>query len=207
MPKVRSRWLAINFLLTMADELRRDRMAQDKPVTLGYFTVTQDARVGWTGGLLVLNNTGRPLEFQCTLPVRPSRAHEILFGPTLRAHVIAEVIGKLLLQKCRTSISLLCCDQPESLTLDSYTQAPIALIKEAAESEEGPITSDMLQGFGTVEIAQSDLYVPIEKLSVVQSMADSFQDFPDAVEPLDRIREAIFEAHSQLARQKPSQAA
>ena len=62
--------------------------SEDSKATIGYFTVVDDERNGWTGGLLVLDNAGRPIEFQCTLPVRPTRTHEILFGPTLKDHVI-----------------------------------------------------------------------------------------------------------------------
>jgi hypothetical protein len=178
-----------------------------KSKSIGYYTVSEDERTGWTGGLLILNGAGRPLEFQCTLPVRPSRAHEILYGPTLRDHLIGEVIGPLLVKKCRTPLSLLCCDQPESLALATFVDAPIALISEAAEADEGPITTDMLSGFSAVDVAGATFCVALEEVDRVNELADSFVDLPDAIEPFDRIREAIKEAHSQIARQKPPAAA
>ena len=101
--------------------------------TLGYYTVVEDQNTGWTGGLLLLNQAGRPLEFQCTLPVRPSRAHEILFGDTLREHVIAEVIGKLLIEKCRNSISMLCCDLHEGISLSRLCSFPVVLLDQSDE--------------------------------------------------------------------------
>ena len=112
-------------------------MAQQDAANIAYFTVVDDERTGWTGGLLVLNAGGRPLEFQCTLPVRPSRAHEILFGPTLRDHLVGEIIGPLLVKKCRTPIQLLCCDLPEALRIESSMDCPVALVVEAAEDHEG----------------------------------------------------------------------
>lgn len=176
-------------------------MAQAKAaVTIAYFTVIENERTGWTGGLLVLNGGGRPLEFQCTLPVRPSKAHEILYGATLRSHLIGEVIGKLLLEKVRTPLSLVCCDQPESLVLDAYCDAPVALVVEAAESDEGPITDDTLTGYGSIPLAGGNLRVAIEKLEIVQELSETFRDLPDVVEPFERIREAIREAQSQIAR-------
>ncbi|KAA5545381.1 hypothetical protein FYK55_06945 [Roseiconus nitratireducens] len=177
-----------------------------KDATLGYFTVVEDERTGWTGGLLILDRGGRPLEFQCTLPLRPTRSHEILFGPTLRAHLVAEVIGKLLIQKCRTPVTLLCCDQPEALAVEAHTAAPVALIREAAEADEGPMTGDMLSGSDCLQIAGASFFVPIERLSEVEAVAEYYGDLPDAVEPFERIREAIKEAHSQLARQRPEAA-
>ncbi|WP_372721185.1 hypothetical protein [Novipirellula sp.] len=168
--------------------------------TIGYFTVVQDDRTGWTGGLLILNRGGRPVEFQCTLPVRPSRAHEILFGTTMRDHLIGEVIGPMLVTKCRTPLSLLCCDQIESLSLNSRGEVPVALVSEAAEGDEGPITSDMLTGSSQVTLVNATLHVPLERASAVETLAKHFEDMPDAIEPFERIREAIREAQSQIAR-------
>lgn len=172
----------------------------DDAASIGYYTVTNDERTGWTGGMLVLNSGGRPLEFQCTLPVRPKRAHEILYGPTLRDHLIGEVIGPLLIKKCRTPISLLCCNQPEALQLGAVAHCPVVLVVEGAEVDEGPITDDMLTGSDVVELAGATLRVPKEHVSVVRELAARFNDLPDGVEPLERIREAIKEAQSQIAR-------
>ncbi len=169
-------------------------------VTIAYFTVIESDRTGWTGGLLVLNGGGRPLEFQCTLPVRPTKTHEILFGATLRSHLISEVIGKLLLEKVRTPLSLVCCDQPEALRLDACCSAPVALVVEAAESDEGPITDDMIAGYSMVPFTGGTLRVAMERVDEVQSLADQFGELPDVVEPFERIREAIREAQSQIAR-------
>ncbi|MCO8124266.1 hypothetical protein NHH03_21165 [Stieleria sp. TO1_6] len=185
-------------------------MPENKPettdATIGYFTVVEDERTGWTGGLLILDRGGRPLEFQCTLPVRPTRAHEILFGPTLRSHLVGQVIGKLLISKCRTPLTLLCCDQIEGLAVEAFTQSPVALIREAAEVDEGPISLDMLAGSETVEVAGATFIVPMEQRERVAGLASQYRDLPDAVEPFERIREAIKEAHSQLARQRPEAA-
>ena len=172
----------------------------DDAASIGYYTVTNEQRTGWTGGLLVLNRGGRPLEFQCTLPVRATRAHEILFGPTLRDHLIGEVIGPLLIEKCRTPISLLCCDQPEALQLSVGVGCPVALVTQAAEQEEGPITDDMMAGFGKVELAGATLRIPMDQMIRVRELVQQFGDLPDAVEPLERIREAIKEAQSQITR-------
>ncbi len=175
--------------------------------TLGYYTVVQDDHTGWTGGLLLLNRAGRPLEFQCTLPVRPTKAHEILFGPTLRDHLIGEVIGPLLVKRCRLPIAMLCCDQPEALQLETRIQVPIALVSEAAEGDEGPVTGDMLTGASSIELAGATLCVPMEVADRARDIAGRFGDLPDAVEPFERIREAIAEAHSQLARAQTARAA
>jgi hypothetical protein len=175
-------------------------MQQADEAIIAYYTVVQDERTGWTGGLLLLNSGGRPLEFQCTLPVRPSRAHSILFGPTLRDHLIGDVIGPLLVDKCRAPISMLCCDQPEALRLEQSLSVPVVLVDEAAEDDEGPIAEDALADSMTTTLAGSKIHFRVEHTDAVKDIAAKLGDFPDAVEPFERIREAIKEAHSQLAR-------
>ncbi|MEM9646060.1 MAG: hypothetical protein AAF989_13815 [Planctomycetota bacterium] len=171
-----------------------------EPVALGFYTVVECERTGWTGGLLILNEMGRPLEFRCTLPVRPSKSHEILFGPTMRAHLIGDVIANVLLKSSRTPISMMCCQQAEALAMESLVDYPVCLVRSAAEDDEGPITRDMLSGSTAIDLAGSTLMVGMEKQSEAENICRSLVNLPDAVEPFDRIRDAISEAHSQLAR-------
>jgi len=58
--------------------------AKSKPA-LGFLTVVDHPQYGLFGGYLVLTAAGRPLEFHCTAPIKPNRAQEILYGPTLHA--------------------------------------------------------------------------------------------------------------------------
>ena len=72
-------------------------MQEEKNEKLGFLTVVEDQKSGLFGGYLVLNSAGRPLEFHCTAPVKPTRAQEILYGPTLKSYLYGEQIGKTLL--------------------------------------------------------------------------------------------------------------
>ena len=174
-------------------------MAEGHQAALAYLTVEQDPRSGWTGGLLVLGPGGRPLEFQCTLPVQPSRTHEILFGNSLRHHIIAEVIGPLLIKKCRTLIAMLCCDQAEAFRIGDSVRFPVGLVRQAAAVDEGPIDDTMLPHCETVQLVGSPVDVPMERYREAQTIADAWSDLPDAVEPFERIREAIAEARKRVA--------
>lgn len=167
---------------------------------IGFYTVQYTERVGWIGGYLLLNRGGRPLEFHCTLPVQPSRAHEILYGPALRDHLIGEAIGPVLLARARVQPILVCCDQPESLKLEGTIEVPMGLVGEAAESEEGPITRDALPGYCEVPLSGSTLYVSLESESRARAAASALGDLPDLLEPFGRIREAILEAQQKGTR-------
>lgn len=181
--------------------------------TIGYFTTVQSDRTGWTGGLLVLNGAGRPLEFQCTLPIRPSRAHEILFGTTLHQHLISEVIGPTLLQKCRTPISLLCCAQVEAVSLQEnlptrpdasgrVTGPPtiVAFLPDNQDESSDPAKRRALAGHQRFTLGSASLWVAGEYLDAAERTATMLSDIIDAWEPFERISEAIREAQSQMAR-------
>ena len=64
--------------------------------TIGFLTVVEHQETGLTGGYLVLNTLGRPVEFHCTAPLKTNRAQEILYGPTLRPFLYGEQIGQTL---------------------------------------------------------------------------------------------------------------
>jgi len=181
------------------------QVAEAEPA-IGFYTVEQSEFTGWTGGLLVLNAAGRPLEFQCTLPVRPTRAHEILYGATLRDYLIGDAIGSLLVSRCRNAPLLICCDQPEALQLNGHAACPMALVCEAAETDEGPISEDMLPGYDRLELADSSIRVAAEHGEQLAGLIDRFRNLPDVIEPFTRIREAIGEAHKQVARARTAAA-
>ena len=70
---------------------------------LGFLTVLEHPQHGLFGGYLVLNAAARPLEFHCTAPIKPNRAQEILYGPTLQSFLYGEQIGRTLLEKAKNS--------------------------------------------------------------------------------------------------------
>ena len=70
--------------------------------TLGFLTVVEHPQYGLFGGYLILNTAGRPLEFHCTAPIKPNRAQEILYGPTLESFLYGEQIGQTLISQGST---------------------------------------------------------------------------------------------------------
>ncbi|MEQ8839035.1 MAG: hypothetical protein RID07_19675, partial [Lacipirellulaceae bacterium] len=63
-----------------------------KPLpAIGFLTAVESPQHGLFGGYLVLSLQGRPLEFRCTTPVKPTRAQEILYGKTLRPYLLCEL--------------------------------------------------------------------------------------------------------------------
>ena len=62
-------------------------------------------------GVFPAKHGGRPLEFHCTAPIKPNRAQEILYGPTLDAFLYGEQIGRTLLAEAKIEPLLVCTDR------------------------------------------------------------------------------------------------
>lgn len=95
---------------------------------MGFLTVVEHEELGVTGGYLVLNKMGRPLEFHCTAPVKVTRTQEILYGPTLKPCLYGEQIGWALVEKSREKPACILTDVTPMLALRHLIDCPVALV-------------------------------------------------------------------------------
>jgi hypothetical protein len=159
--------------------------------TIGFLTVVEHADHGRFGGYLLLNTAGRPLEFHCTAPVKPSRAQEILFGPTLGPYLEGELIAGALLNRGRTPPLVVCTDRPPILEFRPVVDIPVLL--SLAEGAEAPPGLAILQ-FGANRVAALD-----HDRRLVEASCRLLLAGLDLHEPFSRIREALDEARSSAA--------
>lgn len=131
--------------------------------------------MGFCGGYLVLGETGRPIEFHCTLPVLPERAQTILYGEALRPCLFSEHIGPPLIARARTSAPLVLVNQTESLGLGRNTNSRVALVQTNPDQEVAWQAADVRQA---------------ERIDAWLKQATL-----DLMEPFERICSAIEEAH------------
>jgi hypothetical protein len=185
---------------------------REPPSALGFLTVVEHEEHGLFGGYLVTSLLGRPLEFHCTTPVKPNRAQQILYGPTLEPYLYGEQIGLALASKATIQPRLVCTDVPPVLALRPLVSTPVVLI-ESGKLDEMAIARDSTaeQGLsaridpphGSVppraaftllrhRLAVSAAHAGDPDL-VRERLAD-LPDYFDLSEPFTRIREAIEEA-------------
>jgi hypothetical protein len=179
---------------------------------LGFLTVIEDPEDGLFGGYLVLNLAGRPLEFHCTAPVKPNRAQQILYGPTLEPFLYGEQIGQALLAKTKLAPVAVYTDREPALAVREFTDVPVALVlaDEASASASGEATESAgskiwrvdapQRGCGpmlTFQLGRNRLAVPetaaADQRTIVDRLA-GVADSLDLAEPFQRIREAVEEA-------------
>ncbi len=185
-----------------------------KPKSLvGFLTVIEHPQHGLFGGYLILNLAGRPTEFHCTAPVKPNRAQQILYGPTLDSFLYGEQIGATLLGHAKSSPLAICTDREPVLALGDLTDLPVALVLSPDEmAVTGPtsvpaggqtifrLDSAHRQGprLLTFELGRNRLAAARHsgekaRLNLTERLSAAAESL-DLWEPFTRIREAIEEA-------------
>ena len=167
-------------------------MTTGKPVpAIGFLTVTEHAEHGLFGGYLILNVSGRPLEFHCTAPLKPSRAQEILYGPTLRPFLYGEQIGQTLLAKSKVKPFLVCTDVEAMLAAREFSEVPLLLVQSTGNESAADVGKSFALGRRRVVAAPTH---PNDQTVALEKWSTSHTDALDLLEPFTRIREALEEA-------------
>jgi hypothetical protein len=173
-------------------------------LALGFITVRHHHEHGFFGGYLIINQLARPLEFHCTLPVKPSRAQSLLYGPTLDDFVCGEQIAKALVHKAKLKPALVVTDCTAVLAMENVADEPLVLV--ASNQTDGESTSFRRPSSNLVSlrsISASGLrcqtshqsHVTVQLLEeIVSQLAPNF----DVSEPFQRIAEALLEAHPSI---------
>src|SRR6187399_2468457 len=105
--------------------------------TFGYLSVINSAEHGYFGGYLIVGPLGRPLEFHCTAPVRPSRAQQILYGPTLEPFLLGEQIAGAMLDAAKLKPRLILTNCEATLHARSRIKSPMVQMCGSAHPPAG----------------------------------------------------------------------
>ena len=171
----------------------------EQALTLGFLTAVGVPGGGHVGGLLVTDRRGRPLEFQCTTPVRPDATQRTLFGPTLLPYLLGEVIGGTLLKKAGVKPDVVLCEGAAVLALRPLTDRPVARVESdgaPADQAAGP------EGGSALAVGGRTLHFHPAHGTDRQFLADRADRLPehaDLAEPFERVREALAETTRAVA--------
>ncbi len=158
--------------------------------SVGYLAVIEDPRFGFTGGLLVVSAQGRPLEFHCSTPLLPTRAQEILFGPTLRPYVCGELIAGSLVAAAKIKPTVLLLRDPAAAPPGA--SVPTLLVQAAPQDEETPPGEADWLAIGETRLV---LLAGAERgLSEIRQPLETLGGHVAIDEPFERVHEAIREA-------------
>ena len=185
-----------------------------RETTFGYLAMLEFAEHGYFGGYLIVSLLGRPLEFHCTAPLRPSHAQRILYGPTLEPYLLGEQIAGALLDVAKLTPSLILTNREATLHARPRAGAPMAwLIEKPKQSEslshpecssaQGASSAfcrseiDAATSHKAFQVGPHDLQLPFGYESEQDTVSRLIQELAqqlDVAEPFGRIEEAIREA-------------
>ena len=159
---------------------------------LGFLTAVDVPGGGHVGGLLVTDRLGRPLEFQCTTPVRADRTQQILYGATLPGFLLGEVIGGTLVKKAGVRPDLVLCDNRPMLDLRPHLDRPLARVELDDEEEHADGRAD---GSALDVSGRTLRFHPAhgDDRGFVAERRERIPDHADLAEPFERVREALAE--------------
>ena len=103
---------------------------------LGFLTVIEQSHGSLTGGYLVLNRAGRPLEFHCTVPLSPDKIQQILYGDTLQPFLYGERIAQTLIQRSKLPVLSVFTNHAAVLPVLPLVSIPIIYVFEGFTKPE-----------------------------------------------------------------------
>jgi len=166
-------------------------MSGQKSTTgLAFLRVLELDGGGYVGGMLVTNQLGRPLEFQCTTPIKPNRTQVILYGPTLAPFIYSELIGKTLFARLDIKPQLIVIDQEPLLDLRLHIPAPVAQLLDERAIRSVLADETRLQCGSQHLRFHADF--PQDRDDAAERLAALPSD-ADLREPLERVSEALTE--------------
>ncbi len=183
----------------------------EKPADcFGFLTVRFTEAVGYFGGLLTVNSHGRPLEFHCSLPIKPSRAQSILYGASLDDFLIGEQISLAIVGKVKRAPACIFTDLISVLTLRHVHPTPIACLldveftsKSNGENEPSAVpqmsrphgSSRRTFAFQLGQLHATTLEDYAADARVISQLWNVAQPQIHPHEPFSRIAEALTEAN------------
>jgi len=157
--------------------------------TFGFLTTVDSPTHGLFGGYLVVDATGRPLEFHCTTPVKVSRAQQILYGATLPGHLHGRQIGASLLAEASMPPVAVLTDSESLLHVRAHTPLPVGLVGLPGAAASQPTIDDAHVSLGGVTVC-----LPPGAGEAIIGQLEELAGAVDLNEPFARIRAAIEEA-------------
>jgi hypothetical protein len=143
------------------------------------------------GAILITDTETKPYEFRITSPVKANFIQRTLYGATLGDYIYIDLISIPLIKEIRANVDLIIVSSKALLRIRPKISLPIVFISKGALSSSGNNLGDnKLLSFFTHED------YPNEK-PVAQAILLPIMQKMDLLEPFDRIKVALTEAHKE----------
>jgi len=195
--------------------------------TIGFLGYREfDDGESYRGAILVTDEWGKPLEFRCTAPVRPTKLQRTLYGKSLLPHILTELIGAPLISSVREKPQfILICDEAyfdvrhkvssPVIRVASPSRAPTDAPERAVSSsvirvaspggskvkqEERPNSKSLLLQSASGKFAQVEIEAHWKFAADLDSSGERLRDLFgrwDLTEPFQRLTEGLQYVHDE----------
>ena len=112
-----------------------------------YFAMrsTRDGE-GHIGAALVVDTKGIPLEFRCSVPVRPSAVQAVLYGAPIRDYIVFNLCGQPLLESITTNPAVCLVESELDFNLQEHVSIPVIYAYRAEFSSDSDLGNVCREG-------------------------------------------------------------
>lgn len=174
----------------------KNEKCMDETTRLGFLGIELfDNGTAIRGGILITDIDTKPYEFRITSPVRASFFQRALYGSTLEDYIHIELISVPLIKELREDVDLIIISSPSLLRIRPKISIPVALI--TSETNLINENSDQENGCnGKLMTINTHDEFPSEN-PIAQSILLPIMQKRDLLEPFERVKIALTEAHKQ----------
>jgi hypothetical protein len=169
---------------------------------LVYLTAHAVNDESWSGGLLVTDIHGLPLDFRYVEPIRPTKLQKLVYGGALRRYLVLDAIARTLLKASKPSADWiftgdgLLSELDERLNgrlvvIESSTEDPLSEVGEWIEENVGQVIMQVGSTGNPVKLT-FDASDQDETKKIAGELAELAKNL-DFSEPLNRISGALME--------------
>jgi hypothetical protein len=169
------------------------------PPQPGYLVVRVDEGGTYTGGLMVTDVHGLPLDFRYTEPITPTRLQRALYGEVLDRYLRSEVVLRTLLDALEARPTLLLVDD-EALLEERGAGCPVAFLAASPVDALGAPGARRSDAPGVFLLQVADGVHPVRVTlpegaeaaePEVAAALVSLGERMDPLEPAARVRDAL----------------
>ena len=156
----------------------------------------------YRGAILVTDEWGKPLEFRCTAPVRPTQLQRMLYGKSLLPHILTELIGAPLMASIREKPQFILITDEAYFDVRHKASAPVIRIARASgskakEEDQSKLKSLLLQS-ASGKFAQVEVEAHWKFAADLDASGERLRDLFgrwDLTEPFQRLGEGLKYVH------------
>jgi hypothetical protein len=182
-----------------------EQTAPAAQMTIGFLGYREfDDGESYRGAILVTDEWGKPLEFRCTAPVRPTKLQRTLYGKSLLPHILTELIGAPLITSVREKPQIILIRDEAYFDVRLKLSSPVIRFASPSASKvsqsEQPKSKSLLLQSASGKFAQMEIEAHWKFAADLDSSGERLRDLFghwDLSEPFQRLTEGLKYVHDE----------